>query len=231
MGPALERLEKVAEALGPLCDQMVFVGGAITELLITDKAMPPPRTTLDVDCTVEVTSRVAYYSLEEKFRQLGFTSDANDPPIMCRWMIQKITVDIMPTLEDILGFSNIWYTDAIKQAQMLTLSGGENIRVITAPWFIATKTEAFISRGKENFFSSHDFEDMLYLVNSRPELIEEIYRAPRHMYNSISERWQSYLKHPDLKGAVQAHVDAYETVSRSAIVIERLEKMFTTGGT
>jgi hypothetical protein len=36
----LERLERVAEKLGDLCEQIVFLGGATVELLITDSAGP-----------------------------------------------------------------------------------------------------------------------------------------------------------------------------------------------
>jgi len=48
--PNVALLEVVAERLGDdLCEEMVFVGGAVAGLLITDPAMPAIRPTEDVD--------------------------------------------------------------------------------------------------------------------------------------------------------------------------------------
>lgn len=40
---SFELLERGAAALGPLSDDVVFVGGATLVLWITDPAAPPPR--------------------------------------------------------------------------------------------------------------------------------------------------------------------------------------------
>ena len=50
----IEMLARAAEALGELKDEVVFVGGAVVELFITDPAAPRPRFTQDVDVVVEV---------------------------------------------------------------------------------------------------------------------------------------------------------------------------------
>lgn len=47
--PNLQILEAAVEQLGPLADQMVFLGGCATGLLLTDTAAPPIRATKDVD--------------------------------------------------------------------------------------------------------------------------------------------------------------------------------------
>ena len=57
---SLELLDLGAAALGPLLEEVVFVGGASIVLWITDPAAPPPRTTNDVDVIVEVTGRFGY---------------------------------------------------------------------------------------------------------------------------------------------------------------------------
>jgi len=57
MNPNLEALSQAVEQLGELVDEMMFVGGCATGLLITDKAAPPIRITKDVDAIVQVSSR------------------------------------------------------------------------------------------------------------------------------------------------------------------------------
>jgi hypothetical protein len=55
---------------------VVFLGGAATALLITDKATPDVRFTADVDVIVEIAKRKDYYHLADSLRSLGFSEDA-----------------------------------------------------------------------------------------------------------------------------------------------------------
>ena len=47
--PNLAKIELIASALGPLRDQLVFVGGCAVGLLIIDNAAAPVRVTFDID--------------------------------------------------------------------------------------------------------------------------------------------------------------------------------------
>ena len=44
------------DRFGPVADEMVFLGGCATGLLITDPAAPSVRVTMDVDVITEVAS-------------------------------------------------------------------------------------------------------------------------------------------------------------------------------
>ncbi|MEN6359519.1 MAG: hypothetical protein ABFD59_05615, partial [Smithella sp.] len=106
----------MARHLGNLREKVVFVGGCATGLLITDPAMPEVRSTQDVDVIVEVASRLEYYRLEKELRSRGFKQDMSENAPVCRWLVDDVKVDVMPTKEDILGFSNRWYLPAIRNA-------------------------------------------------------------------------------------------------------------------
>jgi hypothetical protein len=71
-----ELLRRAAEALGGLKDEVVFVGGALVELYITDPAAPRPRFTQDVDVVVEVATYAAWARMVERLRALGFREAA-----------------------------------------------------------------------------------------------------------------------------------------------------------
>ena len=58
--PNRRQLARVAEALGDLRHDVVFVGGATVGLLITDPAAPRVRPTKDVDVIVEVATYSEY---------------------------------------------------------------------------------------------------------------------------------------------------------------------------
>jgi hypothetical protein len=65
--------------LKPLLEDLTFVGGCATGMLITDAAVPAARPTFDVDTIAEITSYAEYVSFAEKI--LGFTN---------RWYIEAM---------------------------------------------------------------------------------------------------------------------------------------------
>lgn len=165
--PNLPLLESVAAALGPLCEQFVFVGGCATGLLITSDAGPPVRATQDVDVVVEVLSLVEYHGLERQLERAGFRHDMSTDAPICRWLVAGSMLDVMPTDQAILGFGNRWYDEAVRTASLQVLPRGQNIRLISAPAFVATKLEAFAGRGGGDFLASHDLEDVITVINGQ----------------------------------------------------------------
>src|SRR5262245_21789333 len=137
-------LRRVAMALGPLREKVVFLGGATAGLLITDPAGTGFRPTKGVDVIVDVNSRIAYGTvLRDQLLTLGFREDASKGAPVCRWLLEDLIVDVLPIDGAVLGFSNRWYPVAMATAVEVELPGGPTMRVVTAPAFIATKLEAF----------------------------------------------------------------------------------------
>jgi len=132
-------IKLVAERLGPLRPKVVFLGGSATSYHKTDKAEPEIRATKDVDIIVEVASRVDYHQLEKTLRELGFFQKMQKDDPICRWYINDVIVDVMPTDENILGFSNRWYLPAIKNSATIELEPKLEIQIATAPYFLGTK--------------------------------------------------------------------------------------------
>ena len=141
-------VERVAAALGALRERVVFVGGCATGLLLTDPAAAAIRTTLDVDLVVEIADRAAYRGLEKDLLWRGFRHDASPQAPICRWTLDDLVVDVMPTDPSLLGFSNRWYPEALRTAHRRDLPSGLPIRIVDPPCFIATKLEAFYGRGE-----------------------------------------------------------------------------------
>ncbi len=173
--PNRQLLLGVAEALGDLRDELVFVGGCAPGMLLTDPAASGIRPTQDVDAVAaQATTRIEFHRLQERLAERGFAPDASSD-VICRWRHRESgnIFDLMPTDESILGFTNRWYAEAIRTATNLELAQGVSINLISAPAFIATKLEAFIGRGQRDIYS-HDLEDILVVVDGRPELVDEM---------------------------------------------------------
>jgi hypothetical protein len=206
LGANLAMVRRVAERLGELRDQVVFLGGAATALLITDSAVPDVRATIDVDLIVETASRGDYYRFAEALRSQGFTEHQGEDAPVCRWRVDGITVDVMPTSAEVLGFSNRWYSRAMQTATAMRIADSLTIRVVTAPYFIATKLDAFWSRGKGDFMASHDLEDIITLLDGRPEIIEEVAVADSEVHRLLSETFEKFLSDGRFLEALPGHL-------------------------
>src|SRR6056297_2614613 len=117
----ISMLQTVANGLGDLKDNMVFVGGAVAELYASNPELSNIRPTLDVDCVIELRSKAAHAKLENDLRALGFINDTSEGAPICRWVYQDILVDVMPSDSDVLGFSNKWYFEGIESKITKTL--------------------------------------------------------------------------------------------------------------
>lgn len=202
--PNIEILEIAVELLDELIDQMVFLGGCATGLLLTDIAAPPIRATQDVDVITEVATMTEYYLLAEKLRSGGFQEDSNENAPICRWKAGGLLLDVMPTNPELLGFGSEWYKEAFEAATFQSLPSGKRIYMITAPYFLACKLAAFRNRGEGDYLMSHDMEEIVTVLDGRPEVVEEIGQAGtalrQHLVESFQELLESHLFHEALPG-------------------------------
>ncbi len=150
--PNLAHLAAASKKLAPLLDRIVFVGGCVTGLLITDPGAAPVRPTLDVDAIVAVASYPEFRDLEACLRDLGFhQSHAEGAPI-CRWLSGNLILDLMPIDSSILGFSNIWYGPAFENA-LRTRIGESEVRLITAPYSSQPSWKRFTGAARMTFIA------------------------------------------------------------------------------
>lgn len=224
--PNLAKVELIAQVLGDLRRELVFVGGCAAGLLMSDPATPSARVTYDVDLVAQMVVLRDYHRMEAKFARLGFVRDmAPDAPI-CRWRYREIEVDLMPTDPAILGFANRWYPLAVTTAQETLLSSGVTIRLISAPLFLATKFEAFADRGNEDILGSHDLEDIVNVLDGRAELVDEIARSGQDLRAYLGAKATSLLAMPDFRNYLPGLVAQDETFpARVANVAARLEQI------
>jgi len=216
----------VAKRLGNLRDKVVFVGGCATGLFITDPAMPEVRATQDVDVIVEVASRMEYYRLEEELRSRGFKQDLSENAPICRWLVDVIKVDIMPTQEEILGFSNRWYLPAIKNADHIKLENELTIKLVSPPYFLATKIDAFKGRGGGDYMASHDMEDIITILDGRPEIVSEIRSSSDDLKDFLSRTFRILLASDEFLDSIPGHLSPDRaSQTRLPLLIKRLREI------
>lgn len=224
--PNLLLLETAVLRLGPLIDEFVFVGGCATGLLITDAAAPPVRPTIDVDVIVQVLSKTEYYALSDRLRDLGFREDSSDEAPICRWTDGHIILDVMPTDPEILGFGSEWHAMAMDHAMEYVLQQGRSIRMVSAPYFLITKLEAFDGRGGGDYQLSHDVEDLLAVIDGRPGIVNEVAASEAVLQEELAGRFRRLLDDPRFLDAVPGHLPPDETSqARVPIVLDRIKQI------
>ena len=204
--PNLEILEKAVARLGSLADDMVFLGGCATGLLLTDIAAPRIRMTQDVDVITEVASLADYHRLSNQLRKRGFSEDQSSGAPICRWVAAGIILDVMPTRPEILGFGNEWYQPALDAAVTVALPSGRRIRMVTAPYFLATKLAAFDGRGKGDYAVSHDIEDIVAVLDGRPEIVQDVQQAEEALRNHLTAKFATLLHDRNFVTALPGHL-------------------------
>lgn len=220
--PNIELLTRVAEALGELREQLVFVGGCATALLITDLAAPPVRATHDVDAVVAIVTLPDYHRLGDALRARGFSQSIEEGEPPYRWTLGGMKLDVMPVDEKVLGFSNRWYEPAIRTAVTIQLREVLAIRVVLPTYFVATKLDAFEDRGKSDFMESHDLEDVLSVVDGRPELAEEFLNAESDLRDYVSGVFLNLIGDEGFLNALPGLILEGSPAIRSPVVLQRM---------
>jgi hypothetical protein len=148
-----------------------------------------------------VTSYAKYTALAEQLRGLGLAEDTTPGAPLCRWRRHDIIVDVMPLDASVLGFSNRWYPAAIETAQTWRIAE-HDVRIVTPALFIATKLEAFRGRGAGDVFASHDLEDIVTVVDGRPEIVDDVGAADGQVRAFVASEIRSLLDNPDFVEAL-----------------------------
>lgn len=219
----IRAVQLVAEGLRELRHEVVFVGGAVISLYADDPGADTPRPTSDIDLVIEVAGYAAYARLEERLAELGF-HHAPEDVINCRYRFHGVVVDIMPTDVPALMPANRWYVPGMRHAAHLPLPDGTTIALLTVPYFLGTKFEAHKGRGGD-MRTSKDFEDIVFILDSRLHLEQEIAAAAEEIRSYLQREAQALLEHPSTREAIEGHLSPHISSERAILLMERLERI------
>ncbi|MDX2173614.1 MAG: nucleotidyl transferase AbiEii/AbiGii toxin family protein [Bacteroidota bacterium] len=215
------RIKTVHNNLADLKDKVVFVGGA-TVSLYADRQTLEVRPTDDVDVIIELINYNERAKLEEKLRSIGFQHDM-ESTVVCRFKIQGIIVDIMPTTPDSIGFSNKWYPEGFKNAIEYKIDDNNIVKILSSPYFIATKLEAFKGRGGGDGRTSQDFEDIVYVLENRQIIWEDLNNTKGEIRNYLINEFKFLKDNVNLFEWIDCHVE-YGLPPVSYFILDEIEK-------
>jgi len=219
----LDTVGRVAEGLKELRGDMVFIGGAVISLYTDDPAADEIRPTQDVDLTINLGNGYAkIVQMNERLSELGF-NPTHEGKSICRYQYDGIDVDIMPASDTAIGPSNKWYLPGFDNLEQVTLENGLEINLLPAPYFLATKFEAFKDRGDGDYRGSADFEDIIYVLDNRTTIVEEILGADPEVKNFLQNEFHGILENPAADEILSMHIHPLVVGERFPIMMEKLK--------
>lgn len=216
----ITRIKAVHNALGSLRDQVVFVGGA-TVALYADTPAAEARPTDDVDILIEIATRWDFGAVEEQLRQMGFAND-RESHFLGRYLLSGLIVDVMPTDPEILGFANRWYNEGFKTAVNYIIDEQNTVKIFAPPYFIASKLEAFKNRGNNDGRQSADFEDIVYVLENRRVIWEEMNAADEKLRSYLLMEFKTLRKNPYIEEWIDANAN-YFSPSSSLFILDEID--------
>lgn len=204
----LTRIKVVYNALEDLAEKVVFIGGA-TVSMYRDRPAEETRPTDDVDIVIELIKYEQYANIEEQLRKKGFANDI-ESGVICRYIVQGIIVDVMPTNEDILGFANRWYVKGFRSSIKYNIDEATSVRIFSPEYFIASKLEAFLDRGNNDGRMSSDFEDIVYVLNNRSTIWDELKSADEEIKDFLAATFKDLIEQDVLNEWTSSHLEFSE---------------------
>ena len=130
--------------------------------------------------------------------------------IICRWIIRGIIVDIMPTEGSIPGFTNRWYKEGFTTAMEHRIDKTHAVFIFRPEYFIASKLEAFKNRGENDGRTSTDFEDIIYVLNSRSVIWKEMAECSQPLKAWLQNEFKTLLDNRYIDEWISVHLDTQE---------------------
>ncbi|MFT7056393.1 MAG: putative nucleotidyltransferase [Roseivirga sp.] len=177
--------QKLAKTLGKLNAEVVYVGGAMVSFYIDDVTADDVRPTKDLDITLEIHTLGELESLREALIKKGLRQSSEDK-VICRFRLDDIKVNVMSTKEVGWAPANRWFAPGFERRYQLMLDEME-ISLMPLPYFLASKFDAFFNRGSKDPRTSHDFENIVYILTYTSDLTQKIMEAEDAVRNYLKE--------------------------------------------
>ena len=204
----LEVIRKIAVALGAMNEQVVYVGGATISLYINDPAADDVRPTKDLDISLAIASLGELEVIRKQLIRKGFKQSPEDD-IICRFRYEDIKVDVMSTKAVGWAPANPWFASGFAQKEIIEIED-QKIQILPLPYFLASKFSAFNDRGAIDPRTSHDLEDIVYVLDNRMDIVEKLAKVPDDVRSYLADQLQRILDDRVMQEAILGNL-FYET--------------------
>lgn len=93
---------------------------------------------------------------------------------------------------------------------------------MSAPYFLATKFEAFKNRGFNDYRGSHDFEDIIFVLDNRTTIVNEILNAEEEVKSFLKKEILFLKNHKNADEILSMHIHPLIVKERFGLLIEKI---------
>ena len=129
-------------------------------------------------------------------------------------ILEDICFDANPEKWYKIGFNDLWKVKVETQ----------EINILKAPCYLATKFEAFNSRGKD-YRTSHDMEDIIYILDNRLAIVKEIEETEESIKSFLINQLNIIIEKRMLEEVLMAHIHPLMIDERKPIVLEKISQI------
>lgn len=218
----LEIVAKVAQALGDLNTEVIYIGGAIISVYATDKGAELPRVTTDVDICVQVSTLTEMETLRERLAEKSIYPDASGTHLY-RYTYKGILIDFIPFEATPFGPTNSYLKPGFKVAKQIRI-GDTEISVLPVAVFLATKWEAFNDRGSDPRWSP-DFEDIIYILDNNTDVVGSMITSSSEVKIALKILSTFILEHSNSREIIECHINPITAQERGEFITETLQRI------
>jgi hypothetical protein len=147
---------------------------------------------------------------------------------MHRWRSPAaIPFDLVPAGDHPGGSRSDWDALALKGPVVLSIDGVV-IRHVPAAIFVAMKLGAYADRGNGNVHASHDIEDVIALMASRPSIVDDVRGAHAKVRKNVARFAAALAASGIAEDVVAGHLNNADDVRYAVrVVLDRLADIAT----
>lgn len=217
------RIKELASALGELNEQVIYVGGATVGLYINDPAAEDIRPTQDVDICLAIDTLSELEQIREELIRRGFVQTSEDK-VICRFRFKNTKVDVMNTKTVGWAPANPWFAAGFEHKLRVEL-GDTSIFIIPLPYFLATKFAAYKSRGNNDPRTSHDFEDIVFILDNRTDLVAQFLQISHDLKSFLKVEFHAILEEKLKQEAVFGNLPYENRADRYELLMNNLRRI------
>jgi hypothetical protein len=201
----LALLRTVAARLGELREKVMFLGGTIVPLLVSEAAASDVRVAKDVDFMVHAPTKAELWEIEDEFWDVGMKRRSLGAA--CHWRLGEIDVDVLTTEPYTVELPNSWGLEAMRNTLQRDLGGGLLINIMRSTHYMGIKFDAFRCRGNGNYGKSRDIYDIRLVLRGCPDIERDLQHTSPELRSHLVAELQKLLKRSEPGGRDFQHAE------------------------
>ena len=219
----LNAIRTVASALADLNLKVVYISGPVASLYSNSPEVDDANGIEDGDIVLELACLTEMEKIRESLMEKGFTQTSADKEA-CRFHYEGIIVEIINTQDTGLAAGNPWFNKAFIYLEQKRI---EEIKIIILPfaYFLAVKFSAMHDRGRNDPDTSHDFEDIIYVLDNRTNFVDVILSSPEEVQKYLKEEFQSIIESKRMQEALFGKLQHPVQTERFNGIMDKLHRI------